>query len=179
MEERTYTYARGHFNWEVTAQGVICLAIAIACVFEATRGVLVGLMVVIAVIGAYGAFKTFVARAYPHSVTFGDGFVEFECYGKRDRYDFEKTHDVRVREYPSQMRLYIRMDGDSFLRGRYWVHAQWFDGGQELFDRLVDLENTLNPTSLRARARRGGGFVDLSDGATPLKPKSKSKRKRQ
>ena len=58
--------------------------------------------------------------------------------------------------------MYVRMDNDGFLRGRYWVHAQWFSDGEELFSRVCELEDRLNPNTLKARARRGASSQGAS-----------------
>ncbi len=41
--------------WEVVGQGVICIAIAVACAAFAVRGVVPGLMAVLVVVATYGA----------------------------------------------------------------------------------------------------------------------------
>ena len=63
-------------------------------------------------------------------------------------------NDMRVREYPADLRMYVRMDGDTFLQGRYWIRGRWFSDGEELFKRICDLELKINPDSLKAQARR-------------------------
>ena len=150
--------------WEVVGQGVICIAIAVACAAFAVRGVVPGLMAVLVVVATYGAFKTFVSKAYPRTITISEECISFESLGRTDSYRLKDVHDIRVREYPSELRMYVRMDNDGFLRGRYWVHAQWFSDGEELFSRVCELEDRLNPNTLKARVRRGGASSQGASG---------------
>ena len=114
----------------------------------------IGLMVVVCLVSLYGAFKTFISKSYSSSVTITSKSISFSCYGSTVTYQLADLNDMRVREYPADLRMYVRMDGDTFLQGRYWIRGRWFNDGEELFKRICDLELKINPDSLKAQARR-------------------------
>lgn len=152
---KTYLYDPGHFTWEVTVQGIICIVLAVmSIVLMVTQNWPAGLMVVVCVVSFYGAIKTFVSKSYPSGVTLTNESISFSCYGATTTYQLADVHAMRVREYPADLRMYVRMDNDTFLRGRYWIRGRWFSDGEELFKRICELELKVNPDSLKAQARR-------------------------
>ena len=154
-DSKTYMYNPGRFTWEVTIQGIICIVLAIMSIILIVRwNWPAGLMVVVCLVSLYGAFKTFISKSYSSSVTITSKSISFSCYGSTVTYQLADLNDMRVREYPADLRMYVRMDGDTFLQGRYWIRGRWFNDGEELFKRICDLELKINPDSLKAQARR-------------------------
>jgi hypothetical protein len=152
-QSRTYTYDATRFLIEVTFTGWFCVFVTVACIIMAIMGIVPGVMAVCAVVAFYTAWNTFVSRAYPREVTVDDESISFTCFGRTDTYRFADIDDIRVREFPYAYKSYVRINGGGMLKGRYWVRGQWFDDGEELYRRITDIECTIMPDSLKARAR--------------------------
>ena len=56
-------------------------------------------------------FNTLVAHAYPRRVTLDEDSVTFESFGRTDRYGFADIRQFSVREFPGQLKLYVRFGG--------------------------------------------------------------------
>lgn len=148
-----YRYSPHAYAWRVLIQGVICALLAVYGIFElvVNRNYLLGIF---AVVGAYGAVKTFLSNMYPRAIRFEDDTVSFVgVTGSSQSYTISELKNVRLRENPSTRRLFVRMDGDNFMKGRYWLDVRFYDKPEELFWRVCDIEVASNPKSLRARAR--------------------------
>lgn len=183
--DKTYTYREGKFRWDVTGQGLICVALIVWAIWAIVVGYLRPLAYIVIVVAAYGAWKTFISLSYVHSVKLTSDTISFECYGKTRSYQLKDVHNLRLREFPATYKLYVRMDDDNLLHGRYWVRGAWMSDGDELYFRLVDLEVKLNPDSLKARARQNNNKylaeheAELAAKAERYANKSKSQKKKE
>jgi len=154
--DKTYAYRKGKFLWDVVGQGLITVALAVFAVYGLVVGLVRPLMAVVLVVSVYSVWNTFVSGSYVHSVRLSDEVLAFECFGRTHAYRLDQVHHMRLREFPGTYKVYVRMDDEGLLHGRYWVRGWWMPDGDELFYRLVDLDDRLNPDSLKARARRAG-----------------------
>ena len=158
--EKTYTHDAQRYFVNTTFTGIFSAFIAVAALVLATPafGQPVGLMVLVAAVGVYTVFNTFVSHAYPSQVTLADDHVSFTSYGRTDTYAFDQIEQFSVREFPGAWRSYVRINGGSLTRGRYWVRGMYFTDGEELYHALSDLDVRLNPGGLKAHARQADSY---------------------
>lgn len=156
MESKTYIYKEPYFSMEVKGEGIFCILIVLACIWLAYTNAfnMSGLFIVFGVVAFYQVWNTFIARCYSHSVTLSDHQISFELFGKSQSYELATLKEFRVREFPSSGKMYLRVGDHNALSGRFWLSTKVFDDGQELFDRLRDLEYKIHPDTLKAHARR-------------------------
>lgn len=154
--KKTYTFQQPYFNIEVVATGVFCLFLAVACAACALMNLFMSpaLLVIFACVALYQVWNTFVAIANPKEVVIDDDAIAFSAFGRSDRYDLSQVSEFRVREFPSAGKMYVRVNGGGFLRGRYWLQTKLMSDGEELFHRVQDIEYQKHPETIKARARR-------------------------
>ena len=103
---------------------------------------------------AYQVWNTFVAIANPQDVVIDDDTISFRAFGRSDTYRLADIESFSVREVGGDAKVYVRVNGGGLLRGRYWLQLLYMNDGKELFQWIEDFEYRLDPTSLKARARR-------------------------
>lgn len=150
----TYTYIKRYFIIEVLLTGIISIAALLLCTTWAIMGIYPPLMVLIDIAAIYQIWNTFIAIANPEQVTLDDEELSFSCWGRTDSYRLSEIKELRIREFPSAGKMYLRINNHNLLHGRYWLQTKQMENGKELFQRLLDLEYQLHPDTLKARARR-------------------------
>lgn len=153
-EMKTYVYIKRYYVLEVMLTGLIAIGALVICPLLALNGFMPGIMIVLIVPSVYQIWNTFVAIANPETVTIDDEFIEFGGWGRTDKYLWSEINDFRVREFPTAGKMYIRINGGGLFRGRYWLQTRVMSDGKELFRRMCDIEYSMHPNSLKARARR-------------------------
>ncbi|RRF89238.1 MAG: hypothetical protein DUD33_08070 [Coriobacteriaceae bacterium] len=154
----TYTYDRRRYTIDVllaTYVSVVGLPLAVVLL---SLGVLAPLMLLLAVVCGYSLLNAFVAHAYPRKVTFDGSSVAFESFGHVDSYPAGSIERLRVQRYPDCMRLYLRVNNASPLRGRYFLHCEDLydpegNNAGPVYDFLLKLAGEASPA--QGKASRG------------------------
>ncbi len=154
--KKTYTFEQPFFNIEVLATGVFCLFLVVVCMVCAVKGLFLppALLSIFACVAFYQVWNTFVSISNPREVVIEDDAIAFSAFGRTDRYELSDVNEFRVREFPSAGKMYVRINGGGFLRGRYWLQTKVMSEGDELFQRIQDIEYRKHPETIKARARR-------------------------
>lgn len=171
---KSYMYQKKLFFIEVTFTGIFCILIFIVSLILALQGYLSGLMIFVAVICLYQIWNTFISKSTPEEVVIDDDYISFSAYNRCDKYYFSEMKVLRIREFPTSGKMYIRVNDSNLLKGRYWVQTKQFENGKELFKTLLDLEYKLHPDTLKARARRVN--TEYMEAERRIQPKRKKKR---
>lgn len=150
---KVYTYNKTAFFMQVKFTGIFCLGVAVIALISAISGYLSGLMVFISVVALYQVWNTFVSHSNPEQVILDDDTITFASFQKEDRYVVSEMKQLRIREFPSSGKMYIRIDDANLFHGRYWIQSSQFNDGKELFKALLDIEYKKHPDTLKARAR--------------------------
>lgn len=155
MEEKKYHYDKLLFFFDVKLTGGFCIFIILACGYLGFTGMMNRIfLALIALIAFYTVWNCFAAKSTTEVLAISDEAVSFYSLGREDCYPIQDIKRIRIREFPSGGKMYIRINDYGLLKGRYWVQFKKFDEGQEMFRRLLDLEYKLHPDTLKARARR-------------------------
>ena len=139
---KTYRYDQAKFNVSVTATGVFCVALLVTsalCLAGVIDVVPAPIAALLLMVCAYQVWNTFVAIANPQDVVIDDDTISFRAFGRSDTYRLADIESFSVRE----------VGGDA-----YWLQLLYMNDGKELFQWIEDFEYRLDPTSLKARARR-------------------------
>ena len=156
METKTYTYQEPFFNMEVKVEGGFCAFLTVLLAWNAASnlfgmGILFGIF---AAVAFYQTWNTFIARCYSHSVTIGEDEISFELFGKSQAYKISELKEFQIRGGSRGGKMYVRVGDHNALHGRFWISTDTFDDGEELAARLIEIENRVDPDSLRVQARR-------------------------
>ena len=144
METKTYTYQEPFFTMEVKVEGGFCAFLTVLLAWNAASnlfgmGILFGIF---AAVAFYQTWNTFIARCYSHSVTIGEA------------YKISELKEFQIRGGSRGGKMYVRVGDHNALHGRFWISTDTFDDGEELAARLIEIENRVDPDSLRVQARR-------------------------
>lgn len=154
-KEEKYTYDKLLYFFDVKLTGVFCIFIIFATMYIGTKGYLNrNLLLFIDLIAFYTIWNSFISKSNTEVVAFTDTYLSFNSLGREDKYELNTIKQIRIREFPSAGRMYIRINDYGMLKGRYWIQFKKFEHGNELFRKLIDIEFKLNPDSLKSRARK-------------------------
>lgn len=148
-----YNYRKSQYFLGVTLTGFFCLGIFFVSLYKIYQGFLVPLMIVVAVLSLYTVWNTFVVKTNPSEIEITDDTIVFSSYKQNRTYPIDELYSFKVREYPSSGKMYIRVNKSSLLKGRYWIESKSFNEGNELFQRILEIEREIHPASIKTRAR--------------------------
>lgn len=153
---KTYTYEQPYYALEVVITGLFCLMLAILCGGAALAHIFLPqlLLVFFSIVALYQVWNTFIAIANPEKVVIEQDALTFSAFGRSDRFARKDIHELRIREFPTAGKMYVRINGGGFFHGRYWLQTKVMSDGSELFHRMLDMEYELHPNTIKARARR-------------------------
>lgn len=155
MEGKKYHYDKLLFLFDVKITGGFCLLIVFVCLYLAIRGIVnAPLMIIAAIIAFYTMWNSFIAKTNTQIVTINDQAISFYAFGREDVYELADIKKLRIREFPTGGKMYIRINDYGLMQGRYWIQFKKFSDGPELFKKFLDIEYELHPDTLKARARR-------------------------
>ena len=149
---KEYNYNAKKFNMKVTVTGVFCVLIALYSVWQlfATGESIWGIAFIIA---GYTVWNSFVTISNPSKVVLSDEEIVFSAYGREDHFLMTEIHSFRVKDFPNVRKLFIRVNNASWLKGRYWIPAAFFNDTDELYKAILDIEERVHPNSLKSVAR--------------------------
>ncbi len=156
METKTYTYQEPFFTMEVKVEGGFCAFLAMLLAWNAYTNLFgMGILFAIfAIVAFYQTWNTFIARCYSHSVTIGDDEISFELFGRSQTYKISELKEFQIRGGSRGGKMYVRVGKHNALHGRFWISTDVYEDGEELASRLIEIENAVDPDSLRVQARR-------------------------
>lgn len=170
---KSYMYGKRSFFIQVTFTGIFCIIICFTCVLLAFVGYMPQMMLFFTLVAAYNVWNTFISKSTSEEVIIDDEYISFSAYNHCDKYLFSDIKKLRIREFPSSGKMYIRVNESSVLKGRYWIQTKQFENGKELFRALLDLEYKMHPDTLKARARTVN--TEYLEAEKHIQPKRKKK----
>lgn len=149
---KEYIFAPKKFRIKVTVTGVFSAMITAYAVWRmiADREPAWAFVILIA---GYTVWNTFVTISNPSKVTLSKNEIVFSAYGREDHYLMKDIHSFRVKDFPNVRKLFIRVNNASWLHGRYWVPAAFFNDTDELYKAILDIEERIHPNTLKSMAR--------------------------
>lgn len=156
METKTYTYQEPFFTMEVKVEGGFCAFLTVLLAWNAYTNLFgMGILFAIfAIVAFYQTWNTFIARCYSRSVTIGDDEISFELFGRSQTYKISELKEFQIRGGSRGGKMYVRAGKHNALHGRFWISTDVYEDGEELASRLIEIENAVDPDSLRVQARR-------------------------
>lgn len=155
MDNKTFYYNRLLYLFNVKLTGVFCGLLIIGCLYLSVFSQInFMLLAIITLVASYTIWNCFISKSNSQSVTIGEDKISFYALGRTDSYMIDQIQKIRIREFPTGGRMYIRINDHGLFKGRYWVHFGKFEEGKILMKKLLDIEYAIHPDSLKARARR-------------------------
>lgn len=151
---KQYVYEPKRFFVSVTFTGLFCIVICVACIgaFFDLVPLPRGIAAIAGIVATYQVWNTFIALANPQVVTIDDKTIRFSAYGRTDSFALADITTFLVREFSGKR--YVRINGGSMFKGRYWLQTACIENGDELEAWLADFEYRVDPHSLKSQARR-------------------------
>lgn len=110
--------------------------------------------IIVLIVSGYTVWNSFVSISNPSKIILSDTEIVFCAYGREDRYIIKELKDFKVKDFPDVKKMFVRVNNPTLFTGRYWIPASSFNDSDELYKRILSVENKLNPNSLKARAQR-------------------------
>lgn len=150
---KRYKYLKNRFLIEHTITNIFAIIIMFFSVYHILKGNLPILMTLALISSLYSAINNFMYKVNTEIIVIGKGEISFESYNKKDRYSIEKIKQIKLKEYPTNGKIYVRLTDENNKLHRYWVHTRSFKNGKELFKELMYVEFRKHPETLKARSR--------------------------
>ena len=149
---KEYNYDAKKFKMKVTFTSWFCVLIAAYSVWQLilTKETFWAIVFLIA---AYTVWNSFVTISNPSKVTLSDEEIVFSAYGREDHFPMTEITSFRVKDFPNVRKLFIRINNASWLHGRYWIPAAFFNDTDELYRAILDIEERIHPNTLKSAAR--------------------------
>ena len=149
---KEYNYDAKKFMMKVTVTGIFCVLITLYAVWKLIQ-TQETLWAIVMLIAGYTVWNSFVTISNPSKVTLSDEEIVFSAYGREDHFPMTEITNFQVKDFPNVRKLFIRINNASWLHGRYWVPAAFFNDTDELYNAILDIEERFHPNSLKAMAR--------------------------
>jgi len=145
---KEHIHDKSKYIASITIPNVILSGLLLAYnIYLVVLGRVNSMTLVMIVLCGYVLFNTLVSKSYPEVVRLSDHAIEFESFGKIDRYEIDDIHSIYIKGLANKG-LYIRINGGKLVRGRYFLKSKKFSYGDELFTHLCQLEKKKNPNSV-------------------------------
>lgn len=145
---KEYIHDKSKYIASITIPNVILSGLLLAYnIYLVAVGRVNSMALVMIVLCGYVLFNTLVSKSYPEIVRLSNQVVEFESFGKIDRYEIDEIDSMYIKGLANKG-LYIRINGGKLIRGRYFLKSKKFSDGDDLFTNLCKLEKEKNPNSV-------------------------------
>lgn len=151
---KRFEYDKTLYFVDVLVTGVVSLGVFLIAISSIIVNWMPALMGLVGIIAFYSFWNALVARVTPKEVAVEGDTLSLRSFKRIDDYSLQQLNSFKIREFPTAGKMYLRMNGGGFLKGRYWLNTRNYNDGQELFRLLLDMEYEKHPESLKARARR-------------------------
>ncbi|MBS7157455.1 MAG: hypothetical protein KH040_00930 [Collinsella sp.] len=153
-----YTYDPHRYLFDVRVPAVLSAIAMPVSILMLVANYLVPVAVIFLVVSIYTLFNTLVAKTYPQIVALDETELSLTSFGRTDTYRIDEIDRLQVRENGMTRNAYIRVNGGSLLRGRYFVGCgDMYDAdgvkAEDLYRFFLETEARLDPDNLRVRAR--------------------------
>lgn len=151
---KTYEYDKKRYFFEIKLIGIICIAllgVSLIAVFIQRFSIL---WAFVTLITCYTLWNMFISNSNPKIVKISEEFICFQSFYREDIYYFKEINNLRIREFPSAGKMFIRVNEAKFIKGRYWISTKSFNNGKDLFNSLLDIEYHMFPDTLKGKARK-------------------------
>jgi hypothetical protein len=71
---------------------------------------------------------------------------------RRTKYLFSGITVFRAKDFRGSGKIFLRINKNSFLGGRYWIHTREFNDPYELYLFMMKLEYKTHPDSIKSKA---------------------------
>lgn len=148
-----YNYQKKRFFLEQTLTNLFTLGISFTSLFFIINKTLPALMWMAFIVSIYSVLNNFLFKVNSEKVEISESMISFEAYGKKDSYQLDKLVVIKLKEFPSSGKIFVRITDSTNKQRKYWINTSSFENGKKLFKQLLDLEYQRHPDTLKARAR--------------------------
>ncbi|MCC0661778.1 hypothetical protein KGF45_16070 [Clostridioides sp. ZZV14-6154] len=149
---KKYIYDSKRYIVSVTIPGIFMILILIYALFNNYINLSINIYSLMIVICTYGVFNTFVSSSNPKMITMDNKYICFSSFNITHKYEIKDIKKIRIREFHGK-KMYLKINDGSFLKGRYWIKTNMFNGNIELYNYFIELEECLHPESLKFRSK--------------------------
>ncbi|MER0282109.1 hypothetical protein ABRY18_18095 [Clostridioides difficile] len=150
---KKYKYDSIRYSINVIIPGFFMILILLYALFNNYENFSVNIYSLLIIICIYGIFNTFISSSNPKEIIIDNKCIHFISFITAHNYEIKDIEKVRIREFYNK-NLYLKINDGSLLKGRYWIRINMFNNDLELYNYLIELEESLYPESLKFRNKR-------------------------
>ncbi|MDR2766801.1 MAG: hypothetical protein LBB82_00580, partial [Treponema sp.] len=90
------------------------------------------LFMLIGVVSAYTFWNALVSGTNPNKIILEEDGISFVSPGRRTKYLFSAITVFLAKDFRGSGKIFLRINKQGFLRGRYWIHTREFNDSYEL-----------------------------------------------
>lgn len=153
---KTYEYIDKRFMIEQTITNSFAFIMIFVSLYYIKKGIVPVIMTLAFISALYSVFNNFVFKVNPKKVMIDENIIAFESYGKKDSYLIDEIKKIRLKEFPTNGKIYARITDKNGKDHKYWIHTRSFEDGKKLFREIMYIEHDKHPETLKARSRAEG-----------------------
>jgi hypothetical protein len=150
---KKYEYIDKRFMLEQTLTNVFAILIIFIAAYYALKGVVPVIMTLAFISAFYSVINNFVFKVNSKKVIIDKNKLSFEAYGKKDTYFIDAIKKIKLKEFPTNGKIYTRITDENNKTHKYWIHTKSFNDGKELFREMMYIEHDKHPDTLKAKSR--------------------------
>ncbi|MDD3186284.1 MAG: hypothetical protein PHD70_06010 [Anaerostipes sp.] len=151
-----YVYKPSHFMRQMTVPGIFTALIGIVCLIQCFISEDKLIYILVLCLCLYNVWNMFVSISNPSEIIVDENHLIFSAYGRQHMYDMDLIKHYAMRPLAGNTRMYMTINKNGLLKGRYWVRTDEFSNNKQLQEFFYNLDAKVNPDSIVTRAREQG-----------------------
>lgn len=143
--QRLYKISKGHYIFSVILPALLTLGLMIWSLYWIIVDAKTTFRLSLLSLSGLMFFDYVVALSHTQMVTIDDNQISFQSLGRVHTYAWDDIVRINIRPVSLNKRIYVRINDASILKGRYWLHLDFMENGQELRDYLEALMESRHP----------------------------------
>lgn len=156
---KTYKYIEKKYIVEHTITNILALLIILIAIYNIINNFLPAIMVLAIISSLYSVINNFIFKVNAENVSISQDTIIFESYNQTDIFDLNEISKLKLKEYPTNGKIYVRLYDENNKLHRYWVHTKSFQDGKDLFIHLLYTEFKKHPDTLKASSQSEDFFI--------------------
>ena len=149
--DKIYEYQTKQYNYKIRDIGIFAILYLIFSIYKYVQDYTKYVYLIPIIICIYIIWEDFISLSNPKIIHITDDYISFEAFNKKHLYKWEDIKKFKIKEFSTAKKMYIRINDDTLLKGRYWINCFYMNDRDELYMWLRNKEMELNPNSIKTQ----------------------------
>lgn len=147
---KIYRYNSHRYFFAVIVPTFFMIGILVYAVINNLKELQFNIYSLMIVVTVYGIFNNVISLSNPSKIIDNEEYIEFYSFGRKHRFYWNNIKYIRIKEFNNK-KIYLRIGNPGLLKGRYWIKTSMYDDGNEIYEKLTELEKKLHPNLIKFR----------------------------